>query len=200
MKRLSIIMSAVLMAIFFTACSDVITIKMTENHAIVFIEDQTTAKSSDFISVDDDGGTYITVKSEEGEQKFYVKENYNFNEFSGSKIKLKENILELTPLTGFLKDEKGMRPVQALAIDTSCRSLVLTSIPNSECLVYSSGHLILTDTNGKEIPFMYVSYKENNISKDIYVPVLRPEKRFESDTDNVIEQRLSGRIKCARVM
>ena len=200
MKRLSIIMSAVLMAIFFTACSDAITIKMTENHAITYVQDQTSAKSSDFLELNSGAGTFINIKSTEGTQQLYVEENYNINEFAGHQIRLKGQVFDLSPLTGFLVYQDDVRPVQALSIDTSRRTLSIASVPNADCEVISAKNIIRTGTKGEKLPFVYVCYRENGDLKMIYIPVSRPEERFPSDTDNVFELYFSGKLKCYRVL
>ena len=199
MKQLSIII-AVAMAIFATACSNAVTIKMQNDHAIVYVKDQTVAKSTDFLSVSSGDGTSIIVKSDAGEIHLNVEENYNLNEYSGSRIKLSGQIFDLLPLTGFVVYKDEVHPVQALSIDTSFHSLSIASVPNENCTIISTDHGILSDTNGKEIPFMYVAYKEGGALKMIYIPVLRPQQRIWSDTDNVFELYLDGKLKCLRAV
>lgn len=197
MKKI-IIFFAVVMAIFATACSDAATvdIKMTENHAIIYSKDQTSAKSTDFLSVNSDDGTTITVKSDSGEVRLHVEEVYNLNEYAGHQIKFKDQALDLTPLTGFIVYKDEVRPVQALSIDTSRRTLSIASIPNKNCEVISAKNVTRTGTKGEKLPFVFVAYKEGDELKMIYIPVLRPEQRVSSDTDNVFELYFRGKLKC----
>ena len=198
MKRLSIILSAVLMTIFFTACSSGTPVEINEDRAIAFVKDQTSGIDENFLSLKQ---SLLTVTSDEGVQQLSFQEKYNLNEYDSCSIRLEGNEYSLTPLTGFLKSNGQIIPVCGAAFDTCMRTLTIISIPGSKCEVISSGHLTFEYTKGEKIPFMYVAYMENGAKNMIYVPVLRPEKRFPTpEKDNLLEQYFSGKLKCARVL
>ena len=201
MKRLSIIMSAVLMAIFFTACSQGSKVEITKDYIMVM---DLKFGSKGFLEYqDNNSGCQITINSTEGKQHIRLNEQYDVNQYQKYHFIGKFDFT----VNNFLSMSYGLSGLSfsnGVAFRTNGKLLVLLEefvTDPSNIKVHIEGEQILPTKEKAPIPALVIKYSEGTLTKQKFIPILEPKEYLPEHGRNNLEELInSGKLKCAKLI
>ena len=202
MKRLSIILSAVLMTIFFTACSSGTPVEISENTVVCFKSDPYNSLPTEVFQFESSAkGTTIKVVSDEGSQKFFLTEQYDFSLYESEKMyEAKSVATPMEPGKGYSRtyQDKYTRHIDGY---TQEDCVIVLRRANGKLLIFTDSEALFrngiesieekvtTTVDGTEIPILMITSKpEMNVGDIVYAPIYSTlNAPQEQNTDNIEE-------------
>ncbi len=195
MKHLSIIIFAVVMAIFATACSSEQPLEINKNQTLIFTKP---VKLTKFLSYDESDGK-ITIYSTDGEYHLTLREKYDIKQYAQYHVKYDPAWTVDSFLSFGLSNKVRTYIHQGMAFRTNGHILALLNIGFSgeNVEVQSVSESELPTEEGVMVPAMRVEYTYFSSPTVVWIPILDPIKELSPTGNSNLEEFIQdGKLKC----
>lgn len=204
MKRLSIIMSAVLMAIFFTACSGNTPLEVTNDNILFFNILVDPNSQTPTLSYTESEHSTIDISSKEGKQSITIPEKYDIRQYAKYHIPRNDMDYPVGSLQSFTYTDGYIFSDYGIAFRTNGKvlALVLPAVLDAADIKINSikyGHI--STRENKAIPSLVIDYNCLSSHYITYIPILEPKEYAPEHGRNNLEELInSGKLKCAKLI